>query len=161
MNRTMQSVAAIVILLAATSAHAVINKKMSFSKPTNRVNASVTVEINPGQDVSVVIPPNNTATQKRNLIRDALIAAGYDVVDNGAGGNELTIRFLANGTTVKFWPGSTGERKDDVLSNAAISATVAFAGPFIPFDQEFPDLPAVFTAGIVTDVGELTAEISA
>lgn len=160
MKRTLQSVAAIILVFAASTAQAVVDKKMSFSKPTNRANATVTVEIDPGQDVSVVIPPNTTATQKRNLIRDALIAAGYDVVDNGAGGNELTIRFLANGTKVKFRPGSTGERKDDVVSNAAISSTIEFVGPFVPFDQEFPDLPAVFTAGIVTDVGELTAEIS-
>jgi hypothetical protein len=161
MTRMLQTLAALTGILGAQVAFATINKTMKFSKPTNRQNTNVVVEVDPGPDVTVPIPPNTSAEQKRNLIRDALIAAGYDVVDNGAGGNELTIKHLANGTKVKFQPGSTGERRDDVLSTAAIGGTVAFEGHFSGFDQEFPTLPAVFTAGIVTDLGELSAQISA
>lgn len=147
-------------LCLAHAAWATVNKKLSFSKPINAANSTVTVEIDPGPDVPVVIPPGTTAEGKRDLIAAALIAAGYDVVSSGAGGNELTIRHLANGTKVRFRPGNTGERRDDVVSNAAISASVDFQGPFVPFDQEF-NLPAVFTAGIVTDVGELTTHVTA
>lgn len=161
MTRKLQALAVMVGILAAQVAFATIDKTMKFSKPTNRQNSDVTVEIDPGADVTVTIPPNTSAEGKRDLIRDALVAAGYDVVDNGAGGNELTIRHLANGTKVKFRAGSTGEKKDDVLSSVAIGGTVAFEGHFPGFDQEFPTLPAAFTAGIVTDVGELSVQISA
>ena len=161
MSRTPQTLTVLCGLLAAQMAFATIDKKMKFSKPTNRQDTTVVVEIDPGDDVRVTIPPNTSAEEKRNLIRDALIAAGYDVTDNGAGGNELTIRHLANGTRARFKPGSTGERRDDVLSSVAIGGVISFEGHFAPFDQEFPDLPAVFTAGIITDVGELSTQISA
>ena len=161
MTRTIRALAALAGILAAQAAYATVDKTMKFSKPTNRQDSNVTVEIEPGVDVTVTIPPNTSAEQKRNLIRDALIANGYDVTDNGAGGNELTIRHLANGTTVNFRPGNTGERRDDVLSTVAIQGSIMFEGHFLPFDQEFPTLPAVFTAGIVTDVGELSTQISA
>jgi Dockerin type I domain len=160
MKRTRSSTCLLASLIAlASAATATEDKTMRFSRPTNSADATVTVEIDPGNDVRVTIPPGTTAVQKRNLIRDALIAGGYDVTDNGPTGNELTIRYLRNGTKVSFRPGSTGELRDDVLCAAAVHATVAFEGLFLPFPG--PDQPAVFTAGIVTDVGELTAQVSA
>ncbi|MBI5863166.1 MAG: hypothetical protein HZB38_01370, partial [Planctomycetes bacterium] len=135
MTRILKTIAVLGCILAVSVAQATVDKTMKFSKPTNRANSDVTVEVDPGQDVTVTIPPNTSAEQKRNLIRDALRAAGYDVTDNGAGGNELTIRHLANGTKVRFRPGSTGERRDDVLSTAAVMGTAYFEGPFAPFDQ--------------------------
>lgn len=60
---------------------------------------------------------------------------------------------------MSFDPGRTGEKKDDVLSSAAVRGSIQVAGVFDPFDTQ--GLPAVFTAGIVTDVGELIFELSA
>lgn len=144
----------------ASTATAEVNKKMGFTKPINEQDTTVTVEVTPGPNVPVVIPPRTSAEQKRNLIRDALIEAGYDVTDDGAGGSELTIRHLRDGTTVKFRPGSTGEKSDEIVSDAVVAATIEFSGFFEPIEREFLQ-PAVFTAGIVTDVGELTVQVSA
>lgn len=144
----------------ASTATAEVNKKMGFTKPINEQDTTVTVEVEPGPDVPVVIPPRTSAERKRNLIRDALIDAGYDVTDNGAGGSELTIRHLTDGTTVKFRPGSTGEKSDKIVSDAVVAATIEFNGFFEPIEREFLR-PAVFTAGVVTDLGELTVQVSA
>ena len=134
------------------------NVGMSFSKPTNTEAATVQVFFDPGPDVSVPIPAGTSAEGKRDLIRDALKDAGYDVV-NGAAANQLTVQFLRNGTKVKFDPGTTGELKDDVVGASVEQGNVGFAGYFDPFDTE--GQPAIFTAGIVTDVGELSTQISA
>lgn len=144
----------------ASTATAEVNKKMAFTKPINEEETTVTVEVEPGPDVPVPIPPRTSAERKRNLIRDALIEAGYDVTDNGDGGSELTIRHLTDGTNVKFRPGATGEKADKIVSDAAVAATIEFNGFFDPIEQEFLQ-PAVFTAGIVTDVGELRVQVSA
>lgn len=144
----------------ASIASANVDKKMTFSKPINEADTIVTVEVDPGPDVPVTIPPNTSAETKRNLIKAALIARGYDVTDNGAGGSQLTITNLTDGTTVTFRPGSTGEKADKIVSTVAVIGTIEFSGFFDPIEHEF-HLPAVFTAGIVTDVGELRVEVSA
>lgn len=144
----------------ASTATANVDQKMTFSKPINEADTTVTVEVSPGPDVPVTIPPRTSAEGKRNLIRDALIDAGYDVVDNGAGGAELTIRHLTDGTTVKFRPGATGEKADKIVASVAVQATIEFVGFFDPIEREFLQ-PAVFTAGIVTDIGELSVRVSA
>lgn len=155
-----RSVVAAAAASLASSAVAEVNKSMTFTKPINETDATVTVEVEPGPDVPVTIPPNTSAEQKRNLIRDALQARGYDVTDNGAGGNQLTIRHLTDGTSVSFRPGTTGEKADKIVSDAVVMGRIGFEGPFDPFELEFGQ-PAVFTAGIVTDVGELAVRVSA
>ncbi len=161
MSRRVLSVVVLagMVRLLADTANATVDKTMSFSKPTNTADSTVKVIFDPGVDVPVTIPPNTSAEGKRNLIKAELIAKGYDVTDNGPGGNQLTVKFLANGTTVGFDAGNTGEKKDDVLSVAAVLGDMNYVGMFEPFDYE--GLPAVFTAGIVTDVGELTVQVSA
>ena len=156
---TMKLGMAAAIVLAAGSALATESVSMAFSKPTNTKDTKVTVHIKPGADVTVDIPVDKSAEWKRNAIRDALIAKGYDVADNGAGGNQLTIKHLADGTEVTFNPGDTGEKKDDVVGKNVREAKVGFQGSFDPIDPT--GLPAEFTAGIVTDVGELTVVVSA
>jgi len=147
---------------------------LTFSKPTNRYHRDVTVRINPGDDATATIPgkddnpppdPNDlTAEHKRSLIAAALRAKGYTVVegpntDEGLAGNQLKIKYLRNGTEVHFQPNGTGEVEDDVLAAAAVQGSIGFGGLFEPLDPN--GIPAVFTAGIVTDVGELTAQVSA
>jgi len=153
-----------VLLALVASAWATENKKLTFSKPTNTSDSTVTVIFDPGKDVSVTIPADSSAEQKRNLIKEALENNGYDVTtqdDNGneLPGNQLRILYLRNGTKVAFGPGNTGELRDDVLSTAAVQGSTVFAGLFDPFD--YTGQPAMFTAGIVTDVGELTVQVSA
>lgn len=132
---------------------------LNFTKPTNTATRTVTVQVSPGQDVSVPIPPGTSAVQKRNLIRDALVAAGYDVVDDGPGGAGLTIKHLKKDTKVTFLPGQTGEAKDAIKAASTKRGDIGFNGQFDPFGYD--NQPAIFTAGIVTDLGELTVQVSA
>lgn len=152
------------VLTLVTSALAAENAKLTFSKPTNDRDTDVHIWFNPGRDVTVTIPADSTATEKRDLIKDALADAGYDVTTRDAGGaelpgNQLRILYLRNGTEIKFDPGATGELKDDVLASAVQQGTIAFEGLFDPiqYDGEF----ASFTAGFATDFGEWSVELSA
>jgi len=160
MNRSKLNVliAAGVSLGLVASAVATENADMTFSKPTNTSDATVQVFFDPGPDVSVPIPAGTSAEGKRNRIRDALRAAGYDVVD-GAAANQLTVQFLRNGTGVRFDPGTTGELRDDVVGASVAEGNLGFQGFFEPFDADRQ--PAIFTGGIITDVGELSVQISA
>ncbi len=69
----------------------------------------------------------------------------------------LVILGLPPASEVSSSPGDTGSR-DTVRSAAAQGGSVSFPGFFDPLDINHQ--PAVFTAGIVTDVGELSASIS-
>jgi hypothetical protein len=162
-NRALKSVclAASAVALVATAGTALATESvsMAFSKPTNTKDTTVTVHFNPGGDVSVAIPVDKSAEWKRNAIRDALIAKGFDVSGNDAGGNQLTIKHLANGTKVTFDPGATGEKKDDVVGKNVREAKIDYQGSFDPIDPA--GLPAAFTAGITTDLGELTVQVTA
>lgn len=71
--------AALITLALASVASATEDKTLKFSKPTNESDTTVTVYVNPGEDVPVNIPPNTSAVGKRNIIRDALVVNGYDV----------------------------------------------------------------------------------
>lgn len=160
----LRSVACASLLLGvAISAYATENVKLTFSKPTNTLDTQVILVIDPGPDCLVPIPANTSATQKRNLIKNALVAKGYDVTTQDENGNELPgnefrVLYLRNGTTISFIPGTTGELRDDVLPAAAVQGNVSFVGLFDPFDA-LGD-PAVFTAGFTTDIGELIAQVT-
>jgi hypothetical protein len=152
------------VLGLVTSALATENTTLTFSKPTNIRDSEVTVEFDPGADVSVTIPPGKTAQEKRDLIKAALMAAGYDVTTEKAEGgplpgNQLRLLYLRNGTEVTFDPGATGELKDDVVAAAVSYGSVDFVGLFEPF--EYDGDVALFTAGFATDVGEVAVELSA
>lgn len=62
------------------------------------------------------------------------------------------------GGSIYWGTGTTAQESMKLLSPEISHATVAAIGHFAPFSQ--PQQPAIFTAGIVTDVGELTAQIS-
>lgn len=148
------------MLASVPAALATDHFNMTFSKPTNTKDEDVKVVFEPGPDVTVTIPSPCSASRKRDLIKNALIAAGYDVPITGDGTNQLVVQYLTSGTKVTFEPGKTGEKADEVVGKAAKDATISFSAPFFqPFDNE--GLPAVFTAGLMTDLGELTVEVSA
>ncbi len=158
-NAARLAFSAVILTAMAGTALATESVTMTFSKPTNPKDTSVTVFIKPGADVTATIEKDWSAEKKRNAIRDALIAKGYDVSDDGPGGNQITIKHLANGTEVSFDPGTTGEKKDDVVGKNVREGKVGFQGSFDPIDPN--GLPSEFTAGIFTDLGELTAVVSA
>lgn len=62
------------------------------------------------------------------------------------------------GGSITFDTGTTAQASMKLLSPDTSRATVAAPGRFEPFLQPFQ--PAIFTAGIVTDVGELSATVS-
>jgi hypothetical protein len=152
------------VLFGLATAQATEDVKLTFSKPTNDEAEEVTIYFTPGKDVSVTIPADTSATGKRDLIKEALMDNGYDVTtedENGdeLPGNQLRVLYLRNGTRVTFSLRKTGEKEDEVVSAAAVEGTIAFANVFEPLDPN--GAPATFTGGIVTDLGELTVEVSA
>jgi hypothetical protein len=63
------------------------------------------------------------------------------------------------GGSIYWGTGTTAQESMKLLSPDISEATVAAIGHFDPFLQ--PGQPAIFTAGIVTDVGELSITVSA
>lgn len=77
-------------------------------------------------------------------------------------GDQLTLHNLPAGATVSFSGGTTGEERDAIVTaedTRPITGTTFMLGHFAPMDTR--GQPAIFTAGIVTDVGELTVNVSA
>jgi hypothetical protein len=63
------------------------------------------------------------------------------------------------GGSISWATGTSAQASMKLLSPEINRGTVAATGHFDPFYQ--PGQPAIFTAGIVTDVGELTTQVSA
>lgn len=139
---------------------------MKFSDPGNREDKTVTVQFqDTGKDINdpnsyryvdVTIPANSNARQKRDAIAGKLRENGYTV--NDVGENGLTMPHIDSKVRVYFRNGGTMEH-DVVTCAAPRDGAVSFSGFFDPFTPDRQ--PAIFTAGIVTDVGELSASISA
>jgi len=139
--------------------------KLGFSAPNNRTTKPVTVEIRyPDGSVypiTVNIDPNDTAFGKRDKLATAIDdhrRPNWRVVKDH---NEpvLTIKDLPRGAVVEFKVNETGEPNDAITVASVFSSTIKFEGTFDPWDADHR--PATFTAGIVTDVGELTVNVSA
>ncbi|MBP7747358.1 MAG: hypothetical protein KA383_14670 [Phycisphaerae bacterium] len=144
---------------------------MRFGPPTNVFPAVVTADIhilNPDGTWGtipvppIIVPPGIPAEVKRDLVMAALesvtdprIGAITPLVPAGLQVHLETIRPIR----VRFNPGATGESPDYVLCKAIDLGVVAYNGFFDPLD--YAQQPAIFTAGIITDVGELTAQVSA
>ncbi len=138
---------------------------LGFSAPNNTFKKTVTVKITYPDGsvypVNATIEPGDTAIQKRNRIADAIDAHANPDWRVTRDPNEavLTIKDLPKDAVVEFDPGQTGEAADRVVVPKLIVGSLGYIGPFEPFD--YAGLPAVFTAGLVTDVGELAVEVSA
>jgi hypothetical protein len=118
------------------------------------------VELMPsGEIFSLPVPISMSAGQKRDqLVSTLTLQAGqyYPVV---AGPATFSMNGFPEGTSIRFATGNTAEIMDKLTSSGVRSGEVAFAGTFVPLDGQ--GQPAIFTAGIVTDVGELTAQVAA
>ncbi len=141
---------------------------MRFFDSTNAATATVEVIVqtrNPDGSwgsVSVFadIPPNTPADVKRDLIKAALQQTYGATAVTNAGPAGLKLRLeTTDAARLRFDPGTTGEASDRVVCARAPTAEQTFTGSFDPFDSNHQ--PAIFTAGIVTDVGELTEVVSA
>jgi len=170
MKRTIQNPVFCAAVLLAFAAAALANEtaKFTFSKPLNQSTKSVKVTFtsNGVSDTTTVsIPANTSATDKRDKVKEALVAKGYTAVP--IGDVQLEVRDLTDGTEVKFDPGETGETKDSVLGYCCAATGVAYGnvstdnpeGYYVPYDPE--GNIAVFTGGFVTDLGEYWVELSA
>jgi hypothetical protein len=155
----------VALLGMSVSALATKDVTQKFSKPTNKGGGSVTVGYQPDPNdpktwdfFGVPIDPNTSAEGKRDLVYEAMKKRGYDV-EKGAEGNELKVKYLRDGSKLKFWGENTGEGHDVLAAASTPSGVIEFANVFDPFDWDRQ--PAIFTGGIVTDVGELSVQISA
>lgn len=77
-------------------------------------------------------------------------------------GDQLALHNLPAGAHVSFSGGTTGELDDSILAGPDSAPTIGraiFEGGFPPMDVR--GQPAIFSAGIVTDVGVLNERISA
>ncbi|MBI5762217.1 MAG: hypothetical protein HZA51_01695 [Planctomycetes bacterium] len=165
MNRFRIAAITLCAMLATTAASLAVDVELSVSTPTNTMPRPVTVHIErpglPPAAVPVMIPPGTTVMGKRNLIVGALNAAGFTAVARPEP-NKAEITGLPAGSTVRMVDGGTGEIQDSIVVQDTVGelvGNVAFPAFFPPMN--FQNQPAIFTAGIVTDVGELTAQVSA
>lgn len=140
------------------------NATITCTTPNNTMPQFVKVTITyPGGAsyvINAIIQPGDTATQKRDKISaaiDAHAVPNFDV-ENAASEPKVTIKNLPAGATVEFAPQKTGEVADKITVVATPAGQVNYTGIFEPFD--YVGQPAIFTAGIVTDVGELSAAVS-
>ncbi len=108
-------------------------------------------------DIEVDIPDPCTAEEKEDLISTKLNRSGITNVRSISGAG-LTMTAIDTKIEVGFDNGGTAEH-DVIQTNGPKGAGVRFSGFFEPLDVNRQ--PAIFTAGIVTDVGELSATISA
>ncbi|TWT41118.1 hypothetical protein RAS1_38110 [Phycisphaerae bacterium RAS1] len=149
------------LLIAAAPASAA-NATCTVSQPRNTVPKpvmlSVTLPDSSMWGVNVMIMPGMTVSQKRDAFVAQINASGHSAVA-AAGPDKFTVQGLAPGSTLKWTDGGTCEQLDKIVVAAAPAALVEFRGVFEPLDTLHQ--PAIFTAGIVTDVGELTATVSA
>lgn len=99
---------------------------------------------------------------KRGMIADQLSDHGYGVSLFGPGSlpfDGLVIHTPPDESTVSINTGGTGSILESITAAGVGNATVSFTGHLLPFDAIGE--PAIFTAGIITDVGQLTVQIPA
>lgn len=152
----------LVILAAYVAPVRAGNVELTFSPPTNPVPKPITIHFDlPGggvANVPVMIPPGTTVMQKRNLVVGALNAAGFPA-NAEPEPNKCTITGVPAGASVRVIDGGTGEIQDGVAAPHGQTGGIMFPGFFPP--NTYQNQPATFTAGIVTDLGELTVQVTA
>ncbi|HOW73376.1 MAG TPA: hypothetical protein PKY77_22475 [Phycisphaerae bacterium] len=121
---------------------------------------SARIEVLPtGEVLDLVIPSAMNAEQKRDHLVSTLVLQQPQYYPTTAGTDAFTLNGFLPGTSIRFATGTSAEAQDKLTTAGTRSGQIAFAGSFEPYDGHHQ--PAVFTAGIVTDVGELTALVSA
>ncbi len=151
-------------LLAAANVSAG-DATLGFTAPSNTTKKNVKVTITYPNDqtytISVEIAAGDTAIQKRDKIAAAIDAHAIPNwrVEKHATEAVLTIKDLPTGAVVKFDPGETGEIADTIRVGKLAVAAASFEGSFDPLDSA--GHPAVFVAGLMTELGELRVRVSA
>ncbi|MSR62120.1 MAG: hypothetical protein EXS08_06725 [Planctomycetes bacterium] len=146
-------------VLAGLARGSIDSVTLKVSPSSNTVPGTVKATLR-NQVISVGIPPMASASTKRDLIKAALAGAGYAVIDDGPIGSSLTILGLTKKDTVKFETSDTGEILDTLRHSTCGHGEVGYVNAhFDPFDSNLQ--PAIFSAGIVTDVGQLSVQVSA
>lgn len=156
----------IAVLTTITAISSVVSAQTALQLHTPTSTGVIEVRYVAVDGVQIVAPVhiNPVIHRDANLKRDSVLAA---IV--GAGGaaipspvpDELLILDAAPGSDVQVFDLGTGERRDLLRAARVQTGAIAFAGWFAPFEMGPSERPAIFTAGIVTDVGELAAQISA
>jgi hypothetical protein len=157
MRGTIRLLAGAIVALMSVAWSQAGDVTLRFSPSTNTRRERLTVLVG-HTHVGVTVEPNSSATQKRDAVSAAL-GRRFSVSDDGPLGSSLTIHGVAAGDAVAVRTGQTGEVEDRIVSLLPDAASVTFGTTFDPFDRS--GQPAMFTAGIVTDVGELSVNVSA
>jgi hypothetical protein len=108
-------------------------------------------------DVTVPVGAMMPMGPKRDACVQHLGNAGFDAAPEGAGG--CLVRGLSPGDRLRCDVGNTAE-VDRIQFTLASAGESHFIGHFDPMNTRRTQ-PAIFTAGIVTDVGVLSAQVSA
>jgi hypothetical protein len=137
---------------------------ITFSDPLNDTNQDVTIVIEGGgitRNFPVTIKPNVKAAGKRDAIFDVL-SKTFTVVNafGKMGEPGISLLDLAAGTIVTFKPGMTGEGADTTFTANATNASLGFENALFASTDPLGNT-SLFTAGIITDIGELSATIPA
>lgn len=166
MFRSVLSTAVCAEVAVAVAAVALAQDKqasLTFGDPTKEGTVSITLydaAANPvGGPYEIKIGPGDvTAAQKAKLIHEKMSLQA--VGSSYSGGATVKFEKLPNNVkAIGFKSGDTGELPDIIVVEAVKKGAAAFEGFFAPMDVN--KQPALFVAGIVTDVGELSATISA
>lgn len=150
-----------VLLTATLSVTSVIAQEVvhDFAVSDCKAGTVTLIVERPGvvrNEFPIVIPRDMTAEEKRDFIVAALPQFGPTT----SGTNHFQLYSTGGETLVSLKTGDTQEF-DSIACAGLLGASIAYAGHFIPFTLTEPPLPAIFTAGIVTDVGTLTVQVSA
>lgn len=118
------------------------------------------IELSPGSEVfELPIPAEMSPEQTRDQMVAALTQQAPQYYPAIAGPDAFSMNGFPPGTSVRFATGSTAAVQDQVFAAGVCRGGISFMGTYGPIDAH--GQPAVFTAGIVTDVGELTEHVAA
>ena len=165
------------VLCWATAASA--DFTLTLNQPTNKDDQTAGVQVLIPNDngfqmlnYRINIPAQKTIKEKRDLISTQLEGPDNAREDRNKGlprltiakpdDKSLTIQGLAKGSGVNYFPGKTGEGKE-ALTVARTDPIASFgfqnSSPFESHDAD--GAWSVFYGGVITDVGELSASVSA
>ena len=134
--------------------------EFKFSLPLNPAAAQVMLDLNVANNAPVNLPvtinPGDSVLAKRDKIVDALSNAGAAPIPVAP--DRCVVGGLAPGSMVRMTDLGTCEASDSIKSKGVTHVIAGFPGHFQPNAPN--NQPAIFTAGIVTDVGTLSAQVS-
>ncbi|GEM_PF-3576722 len=155
-------------MLAAAPALAQTRRvELHVSDPLNSVQETVKITFtdtakpdgdpHKSRTIDVQIPGNSDAERKEELISQQLTQHGVSNVRD-IGGHGVILTSVNKHVRVSFDNGGTMEH-DVVHASQPQMGRIGFVGFFDPIGGD--QLPAVFTAGVVTDLGECSVQVTA